>query len=42
MAWQLEERWSASERGIEVVGQDVDLRMMTGTELSRHLAQLGA
>ena len=41
IAWRMGERWQAVERHDEIVGHDVDLRRMTGSELSLHLAQLG-
>lgn len=42
IAWQLEQRTRAVAEGAEVIGDDVDLRQMTGAELSRHLTRLGA
>jgi hypothetical protein len=42
IAWQLEQRWRATEESTEPTGRDADLRKMTGAELSRHLARLGA
>ena len=39
IAWQLEER--ASARTDESLGKGPDLRELTGSELERHLAQLG-
>ena len=42
IAWCLGERATRAEQTPEIVGHDVDLRRMTGTELSRHLIQVGA
>jgi len=39
IAWQLEARLHEHDR--DATGQNVDLRCMTGVELSRHLAALG-
>jgi hypothetical protein len=42
IAWQLHEfSWNAAERR-EGSGQDADLRRMSGAQLSKHLAQIGA
>lgn len=42
ITWQLAERAQASREAGLVVGNDVDLRRLTGTELSRHLTRLGS
>jgi hypothetical protein len=42
IAWQLNQRATLLEHGTVHAGANVNLRMLTGAELNRHLARLGA
>ena len=41
IAWRMQEQMAAADAQGEIVGRDADLRRMTGSELNRHLAQMG-